>query len=532
MTTREMKVTERYLHLPVKNGAPLRRMRFLVEGSVEREFDIELAEGAPDFWVFSDLSAFEGKWLRVEAEGLPDGSDALAALRQAPSVPDADTIYRERYRPQFHFSPRRGWNNDPNGLVYHRGEYHLFFQHNPYGREWGNMHWGHAVSRDLVHWEELPVALYPRRYGDWVYSGSAVVDTRNTAGFQRGLEDTLVAIYTSTGRGECIAYSTDRGHSFTEYPGNPVVRHRGRDPKVIWYAPGKHWVMAVYDEQGEGDALSKGIAFYTSPDLKVWKFASRVKGYYECPELFELPVDGNPENTRWVLHAADGDYTIGHFDGQRFVAESGKHRFYHSDCFYASQTFNNIPCEDGRRIQIAWARAGHPEMPFNQMMGFPVELTLRTTEEGIRLFAWPVREIETLYRARHAWDHLTIPEGSLSLDGVSGELLDLSLELDPGSSTAAGASVHGVPVTYDCVKRELSCLRWSAPLSPVNGRLRIRVLVDRLSLELYANDGRVYLPVCAVIPEGSQGVELFTRGGTAVATRVEIHELRSAWEPA
>ena len=159
-------------------------------------------------------------------------------------------MYQEKYRPQFHFSPRIGWNNDPNGLVFYKGEWHLYFQHNPYGWNWGNMHWGHAVSTDLVHWTQLPIAIYPFKYGDWVFSGGAVVDEDNTAGFKSGAEEVIVASYTSTGRGEAIAYSNDRGRTFTDYAGNPVVKHQGRDPKIIWYGPGKHWVMAVYDEEG------------------------------------------------------------------------------------------------------------------------------------------------------------------------------------------------------------------------------------------------------------------------------------------
>jgi len=155
-----------------------------VDGQTAREFDIELAHGEQDLWVFSDMAPFEGKRLKIEVDRLPADSEGLSMIFQSDELPGADQLYKEKYRPQFHFSSRRGWNNDPNGLVYYKGEYHLFYQHNPYGWEWGNMHWGHAVSPDLVHWNELPIALYPQRYGDWCFSGSAVVDKDNTANFK------------------------------------------------------------------------------------------------------------------------------------------------------------------------------------------------------------------------------------------------------------------------------------------------------------------------------------------------------------
>ena len=317
---RELVLQSKYLNLPVKNGVAKRRMSLAIDGRIVREFEIELAEGEPDFWVFLDVSMFRGKTasLRVTSSGQDSG--ALRAIVPSDTIQGAEDLYREKHRPQFHFSSRRGWNNDSNGLVFYQGEYHLYYQHNPYGWNWGNMHWGHAVSTDLVHWQELPIALYPQKFGDWCFSGSAVVDADNTAGFKTGREDVIVAAYTSTGRGECIAYSNDRGRTFTDYPGNPVVKHKGRDPKVIWYTPGRHWVMAVYDERDK----SRGIAFYTSPNLKDWQFRSRIDGFYECPELFELPVDGDRNNKRWIVHAGDGNYVVGRFDGKTFTAESGQ----------------------------------------------------------------------------------------------------------------------------------------------------------------------------------------------------------------
>ena len=523
---REIAVERRYLHLPVQNGAAKRHMRLLVDDQTVREFDIELADDEPDFWVFGDVSAFKGKKLTIHVDRLPEGSKGLAAIVQADEVPGADELYKEKYRPQLHFSSRRGWNNDPNGLVYYRGEYHLYYQHNPYGWRSEQKHWGHAVSRDLVHWHELPTALYPHRFGDWCFSGSALVDWHNTGGFKTGEADVIVAAYTSTGRGECIAYSNDRGRTFADYEGNPVVTHRGRDPKVIWYHPGGHWVMAVYDERDE----SKGIAFYTSSDLKGWEFRSRIDGYYECPEIFELPVDGDPNASKWVVYAANGDYAIGSFDGKTFTTESGKHRFNYGNCFYASQTFSDIPPQDGRRIQIAWGRIGHPEMPFNQMMDFPVELTLRTTEEGIRMFAEPVREVELLHRRRHGFDGRSIREGENLLWDITGDLFHIVSEFELGDATELGFVIRGIPVTYSVGSQELSCGEKTAALRPIEGNIRLELLVDRMSIEIFANDGRLYMPIGVIPPDDSRTLEVFARGGSSTATRLEVYELKSAWE--
>ena len=525
---KEFAVQKRYLNLPVKNGAPKRRMRMLVEGQVVREFEIELAEGTPDFWVFLDLTPFAGKKATIEADGLSLRSRALDLIEQADEMHGAQDLYREKLRPQFHFTSRRGWNNDSNGLVFHQGLWHLYYQHNPYGVQWGNMHWGHAVSEDLVHWRELPIALYPQRFDDWCFSGSAIVDVNDTGGFARGGEPPIVVAYTSTGRGECIAYSRDGGRTFAEFEGNPVVRHAGRDPRLVWYGPGRHWVMAVYHEV-DG---KRTIAFYTSWDLKVWEFASQIEGFYECPELFELAVEGTSER-RWVLYAGDGDYRIGTFDGRVFTPEAGpeagKQRFSHGNCFYASQTYSNVPAADGRRVQIAWGRVEMPGMPFNQMMLFPVELTLRGTGEGVRMFAQPVREIERLHEKSSSWREVVVSPESDPVGAVEGELLHVRATLRPEGARRCGFVVHGTEIAYDVQGQRLSCLDKTAPLPPADGVIRLELLVDRTSIEIFANEGRVYMPMAVIPRENEEALRILADGGPVRMESLEIHHLRSAW---
>ena len=343
-----------------------------------------------DFWVFLDVRRHKGVTLRIESL-LPAGSRALDAVEQSDDLPNAENLYREKHRPQFHFTARRGWLNDPNGLVWANGKYHLCFQHNPFGWEWGNMHWGHATSPDLFHWTELPTALTPREHGDGVFSGSAVVDTHNTSGWGSLAHLALVAAFTSVKRGECLVYSTDGGQTFTEFEKNPILVHTGRDPRLLWYAPTKRWILAVYDSKAGKD----GIAFLSSPDFKTWTAEGRIDGFFECPDLFELPVIGRSGESRWVIYSGDGEYRIGQFDGHAFQPETTrKERVWYGD-FYAAQTFSQVP--DNRRIQIGWGRnVAFPDMPFNQQMTVPVELTLRPTSDGLRLFASPVRELAGL----------------------------------------------------------------------------------------------------------------------------------------
>ena len=223
----EGRVEKSYLLIPIKNGAPKSQIQLRIKGEVIREFYAELADTQIDisFHSFLDVNQFRGQTFSVHIKG-----SMKNLISQADEIPGS--FYKESLRPQFHFSAKVGWVNDPNGLVYHEEEWHLYFQHNPYGIKWGNMHWGHAVSPDLVHWHQEPIAIYNKNINDWAFSGSAVVDMANTGGWGEGA---IIAAWTSTGRGECIAYSLDRGRTFTEFSGNPVVRHErnGRDPKLL-----------------------------------------------------------------------------------------------------------------------------------------------------------------------------------------------------------------------------------------------------------------------------------------------------------
>ncbi|MEN6496146.1 MAG: glycoside hydrolase family 32 protein [Thermoguttaceae bacterium] len=535
--SRELTIQHRYLHLPVRNGARKTWMRYVVDGQPVREFEIELAEGKPEFWMPSDVSDWKDRTLRVEIDALPFGSQGLASIAQADELPGLATVYKEPYRPQFHFSPQYGWTNDPNGMVYYDGEYHLFFQHNPYGTSWGNMTWGHAISTDLLHWQELPDAVYPDKLGT-IFSGSAVVDWNNTAGFQQGKEKTLVLIYTAAGGTnrvshdqkftQAIAYSTDRGRTWTKYAKNPVLGHiegGNRDPKVFWHEPSRQWVMALYLDKFD-------FALFASPDLKQWTRLCDIPAFgdRECPDFFELAVDGDKNNTRWLFWGASGYYLIGRFDGKTFVKESGPHQARWGANDYAAQTYSDIPAADGRRIQIAWMNGGkYPGMPFNQQMSIPRVFTLRTTPEGIRLFMEPVKELEALRTKQHAWKSVALAPGDNLLEHVSAELLDIEAELELGDAKQVGFELRGHKVEYSVADKRLTALGRSAPLEPVNGRIRLRILVDRTSQEVFADDGRVSMASCFLPASDGKPLAIYAVGGKAKITSMNVWELKSAW---
>jgi fructan beta-fructosidase len=403
------------------------------------------------------------------------------------------------------------------------------------------MHWGHAVSTDLVHWEELPIALYPRGENDFPYSGSGVVDHENTSGWGEKGRPPMVIAFTSTGRGECIAYSQDDGATWTEFEGNPVVRHNGRDPKLFWHAQSKQWVMAVYSERpGTGPAapLREGIAFHTSPDLKSWQERSFIEGFFECPDLFALPIDGDENRTKWVLSGAAGYYCIGEFDGARFIPESerlpapaggGAHAT--GMMFYAAQTFDSHPA--GHRVQIGWGLVATKGEPFSQLMSFPTQLTLRTTSEGVRLCREPVAAIRSL--RTHTYD---FPSGPLTtsaplLGDLKGDAWDIDVVIRVGTIIRPiSLSIGGDEYVYQSASQILSGPKGAMSIPITNGQVRIRVLVDRTMVEIFGDRGQAYGLFLRSNPGGIVPLELRSNWDKVHVEKLTAHSLRSAWPTA
>lgn len=504
-----IKAEKKYLNLPVSQSADRAKMTFTADGKNVKDFVIRLAPDKPDYWVFWDISKYKGTELSISYEGMGAG---LENIYQNENIAGQDSLYKEKKRPQIHFTSRRGWNNDPNGLVYFAGEYHLFYQHNPFEINWQNMHWGHAVSKDLVHWVELGISLEPDTLGT-MFSGSAVIDKDNSAGFGK---DALVAFYTASGKKmtQNVAFSTDNGRTFTKYEGNPILGP-DRDPKVFWYEPKKTWVMVLYNDNY--------VIIYNSKDLKKWEEKSIVPGFYECPEFFELPVDGNAKNSKWVMYGASGTYMTGSFDGEKFTPEHGKY-FYTWGSQYAAQTYNNSP--DGRRIQVGWGRIEHKGMPFNQMMLFPCELTLRTTAEGVRLFCEPVNEIESLYQKSFSWNNLSTEEANEKLKEVNGDLFHLKMDAEIIHGLGLELFFRGNPVVYF----DGNFNRFNeAPYicdKPGIFRFNIEIILDRTSVEAYIGNGKLFISEGLKDNKSDEGVRL--KGNLKIHS-LEVSELKSIW---
>jgi fructan beta-fructosidase len=434
--------------------------------------------------------------------------------------------------------------NDPNGLVYFDGEYHLFYQYNPFGDVWGHMSWGHAVSTDLVRWTHLPVALREED-GVMVFSGSAVVDRENSSGLcgaPGSRTPCLVAIYAGHGHDkqtQNLAWSRDRGRTWTKYAGNPVLDIGSkdfRDPKVFWYEPTRRWIMVV------ALAELRKIRFYASEDLKSWKPLSDfgpegyTKGQWECPDLFELPVEGRPGERRFVLDvdvnpgaplggSAD-QYFVGSFDGTTFRNDNPPEQVLwadHGKDFYASLSWSDLPASDGRRVWIGWLGNWQyanqvPTSPWRGMFTVPRALTLAARPEGLRLAQTPVAELDTLRREHRSVSRRQIT-GTGPLDGIAGDALEIQAEFEPGTAKSFGLKVRrgGAEETlvgYDVGAGEFPG-RHAAPLALENGRIKLRALVDRSSIELFAAGGRTVITDRIFPGAGSQGVEVWAEGGTA-----------------
>ena len=486
---------------------------------------------------------------------------------------DGAELYNEPFRPQFHFSPAKNWTNDPNGLVFYQGEYHLFYQYNPFGDTWGHMSWGHAVSADLVHWKHLPVALAEEN-GEMIFSGSAVVDWHNSSGLSRNPDprdpSCMIAIYTgnSDHQSQSIAFSNDRGRTWTKYKGNPVIDlglRDFRDPKVFRHEETHRWIMVV------ALPADHKIRFFGSSDLKRWTAlsdfgpAGATSGAWECPDLFPLPVDGG--QTRWVLSVninpggiaggSGNQYFVGQFDGTRFTNDNPASQTLWADYgkdFYASQSYSDIPSQDGRRIWLGWFSNWQyankePTHPWRCGQSIPRVLRLKRIGNSIRLAQEPVAELASL-RGEHL--HIgpaDVHEANLRLHGFQSDTYELSTEIETsgeagfklrkGTSeeTLAGYNAKRAEVFIDRTRSGLVDFsadfpgRHAGPAVSAAHRIKLHIFVDRSSVELFANDGETVISDRVFPSPASNGLEVYALGGSARVISLDLWKLKPAWLP-
>jgi fructan beta-fructosidase len=548
-----LKLTRHYLNIPIGRQARMKLLELKSGDKILREIPVQLAEDSIDYWIFVDVSDLKGRQVTLEG---PSTAKALQRIYEADTIAGADNLYHERDRPQYHFTVKRGWSNDINGPIWYNGEYHLFWQSFPYGLIWntGFMNWGHAVSKDLLHWQELDPALWPDSLGS-PWSGTAVVDKNNDGGWGK---NALVLYYACFDRiseqeVQCIAYSTDGARTFQHYSGNPVLNTdwevgstNTRDPKVFWYAPAKTWVMVLFEKDG--------MSFFNATDMRHWTRESHFPGLWECPDFFELPVDGDNNNKKWVLHGGSSEYFIGSFDGKTFIPETPRLSYAEGrsdrrgELLYATQSFENMP--DDRRVQIAWGRIDHPGMPFTQMMLFPTEFRLKTTTQGIRLQARPIGEIAALHGTTRHVDATaltqanrglaTIPPGPLHIKMTFTLPHGNTLRLRYQGNTLFELSSHDLAAlassanTPKATSENTASLRTAAagPQTAVPGSQigSLEILIDKTVAEIFLNDGERYIVKQLDSATNSKGLEFDgTDYGPSILS-LDVYEMQSVWK--
>lgn len=554
-------VKSTYLLLPIEDTAPEVKVTVKYpDGETSPMYWIRFAEKKIDYWVKLDLKEFKGKKVALSFE---DASNSHFGINQIKQGDKLDYNYDETYRPSFHFTPPYGWMNDPNGMVYLDGEYHLFYQYNPYGATWGNMHWGHAVSTDLTSWTYLPVAIGPDSLGT-IFSGSAVIDKNNTAGFG---QNALVAIYTSAGavQSQSIAYSTDKGRTFTKYEGNPVIPNDGipdfRDPKVFWHDASNQWVMSL--------ATKQTITFYGSPNLKEWtrlsEFGEGIGGHggvWECPDLFPLTYQGK---TKWVLLVSINpggpnggsatQYFIGNFDGKSFKPDALPYPLWldYGRDNYAGVTWSDIPESDGRKIFIGWMSNWDyanqvPSVNFRSAMTVPRELKLTSNGSHLILTNYPVKEVENL-RANNVnsignfeveKEHLVEKlqenndgtyEVEFTLTPSTTNLFGFALENSKNEKLAVKFDKNSKQITMDRKNSGLTAFKDNYPsemVAPlvVRNDYRIRILVDKASVELFVNQGETVLTSVVFPTEAYNQLRFSAENGKLNVSDLKITNLK------
>ena len=575
----------KYLILPIQESCNEGKVKLDTGSPADMAMDVRLAVDSVEYYVPFALP--QGVKEAVVTIGRVA---ANAVCWDNISLADTfDTSNTDYYRPEYHHTPLYGWMNDANGLVYKDGEYHLYFQYNPYGSKWGNMHWGHSVSKDLVHWQHLDPAIARDTLGH-IFSGSTVIDKNNSAGYGK---DAMIAFYTSAsdehGQIQCMAYSNDNGRTYTKYEKNPILTPFDglkdfRDPKVFWYEPAQKWYMIV--------SADKNMRFYSSTDLKQWEYLSQFgEGYgvqpnqFECPDFIQLPVDGNKDNMKWVMivninpgcpfGGSATEYFIGDFDGKEFKCDTDKSVTKWLDFgkdHYATVCFSNT---GDRIIAVPWMSNWQYAnvTPIRQYRGanaLPRELSLYTKNGEIYMAANVVKETEALRKSTRNIESLSV-EGETVIDSITDGLnsgVELEMDIVPGKAQTVGFDIMNAKGEKTKIYLDLKSGRavmdrtesgliafgekaephfkenhdrrktesinyindfalgtW-APLSLCDGKsYHLNVFVDKCSVELFVDGGRIAMTNLVFPTEVYNSLRFYTEGGKAEVKNLSIHKL-------
>lgn len=482
------------------------------------------------------------------------------------SVTNAQTkLYKEQYRPQFHFSPAVNWCNDPNGLVYYKGLYHLFYQHNPFGNVWGHMTWAHATSKDLVRWKHLPIAI-PEENGVMIFSGTCVVDKNNTSGFGKNGKIPMVAVYTghieNINQSQHIAYSLDNGITWTKYANNPVLdlnKKDFRDPKIFWHDQKKYWVMALMFP------IEHMVQFYSSPNLKDWKHLSDfgpvgdTSAVWECPDLTQVPVDGMSGKMKWLLQTSQNasmQYFVGEFDGVKFTNENSTVAINRPDYgpdYYAAIAYNQLPAGN-LPTAIGWLNNWNyandiPTTPWKSAMSIPRTLSVKKINSEWVLIQKPVAAIAGLRKNKITIDNAAVTDKKTL--HIKSKQFEIECTIEPGATSVSGIRLAGgannyFELGYDATKQVFyidrsksgnigfnenfkKLLRSEKYIPLKNKKIRVHIYFDNSIVEIFVNDGEAVFTAQIFPEENDNAIELFSTGGKSQYSGINFWEMKSAW---
>lgn len=515
----KINIENNYLIFPVNTLSTVKKLSFKKADKTVYELDIKIDNISPDFYAYIDVSRFIGQTLNISIN-----PEMKLNFREADEM-IIDNLYNEALRPQIHFSVKNGWLNDPNGLIFLDNTYHMFYQYNPAGTEWGNMHWGHAVSTDLFHWKQENIALFPDERGT-MFSGCAVLDEKNLLKKNDGEKKAALLYYTTTSPFvQNLSYSTDGFKTIQEYNANPVVpyiEHGTRDPKVVFCDELDCYIMALY-------LIDDVFAILKSNDLVNWSELQRfhLQEDNECPDIF--PLTDKQGNRKWVFIGAHGKYLVGRFENQKFISEQSIMSLHYDDTAYAAQTFSNLP--NGRVVRIVWDKWNLPAQRFNGQMGIPMEMSLSKFENTYYLEATPVKEIECIYKTNTHFENVeispenefrTILEDSAYIFKINGELKDCG---------KAVLEIFGKTIHLDFKMNKIVIGNFSAPISITGSKLNLTIVIDRCSIELFADNGKVFMSCLDDNSFCDRNLPYFTikTDSDTVVESIEMCSLNSIW---
>ncbi len=519
----EFHADSKYLMFPISHCAQDKRLYFWIDGKLVYDIMLPLDYDKPNVYVPLNIERFYGKNVQIGCD-----KDIKIQIDKRDHV---DTCYDGTYRPYAHFTAKRGWINDPNGLVYYKGIYHMFYQHNPVDCKWGNMHWGHAVSSDLVHWQEQEIAFYPDEDGT-IFSGSAIIDWNNVTGLKQNDNDVIIIFYTCAGntseasKGKMftqnLAYSIDGGITFIKYEKNPLIPQivdENRDPKVIYYERDDSYIMALYLYNHE-------FALFKSNNMLDWKQIQQINlsEDSECPDFFPLAVDNNADNIKWVLIGAADTYVIGIFDGAQFTVESNMMRLNYGNSSYAAQSWSDIP---NRRVRTAFSKMIIPGEPYACCMNVPQELSLKTVNGEVKLCAMPVKESGLLYTDEKHFTNVSISMEEPFRHQISSKCCDITLRIS--AQTSCSFALFGFHMDYDAEQSILKCLDKEAPVKGEHGLLTIRMIIDTINTEIFADSGSIFMGM-TYIQDCNLNTLSLSSAKCADNIDITIAELCAFWE--